>query len=66
MSVEKFITLMEDGHNRQGAIDTVRVKEIIKKADELGVTKMFYEHPGQAAWRHRWDNVPGQPINVPK
>lgn len=58
MSVAQLESILDDNNCQNKSIDTERIKRIIDKANELGVTKMYYEHPGQAIWRHRWEFCP--------
>ncbi len=64
MSIKQFENIMKNENSQQGFIDTIKIEAIIQKANELGITKMFYEHPGQATWRHRWENIPEQSIKA--
>jgi len=50
--------------NQDNKIDLGKINEINELANKIGVEKMHYEHPGQAAWRRRWDDAPINNINI--
>ena len=61
MVYEEFVEMMKSAKDVSNpSLDYKKVHSLLQDAKKIGIKKMNYEHPGQAAWKRRWENVPAQ------
>ena len=61
MLCESFAEMMNNEEKlSDSSLDSKKIQLLLIEAEKIGVKKMKYEHPGQAAWKRRWDSIPTQ------
>lgn len=60
MVYEGFAEMIKNGKVSDSTLDYQKMQSLLNEAEKLGIKKMKYEHPGHAAWKRRWDEIPTQ------